>query len=242
MRQALLIVLSFVLLAAGCNFTRSPRRIVQEDKSGSVVYVRRNVHAPPEGYDHPQQISTAAVRTVFSSINLQRYSLLQWKDPYRMFDAGEIRFLGLAVRKALEQAAPDDLVHWTLHRSDRGYGSELTGTICVYRGSFYVEVTKACGEEWDPSKEMADSEKGTSWRLSPGKYQRYETVGGIAGPVNVENKIITPMTKLAMVGVESDFIGATLRQKLKKLKELYEEGLIDEKDYNAEKKKLLEEL
>jgi len=242
MRPASYLVLTLALLAAGCNVTRSPKRIVQEDQSGSVVYVRKNAHAPPEGYDHPQDISAAAVRTVFSSVKVQVYSFLQWKDPYRMFDAGEIRFLGLAVRKALEQAGPDDLVHWKLHRSTRGYGSEVTGTIYVYRGSFYIEVTKARGEEWDPNRGMSDSEKSMSWRLKPGKYQSYRTAGGIAGPVPVENTIITPMTKLAMVGAQSDFIGATLRQKLKKLKEYYEEGLITEEDYNAEKKKLLEEL
>lgn len=241
MRPALHLLLLLSLLTCGCAVTRRPKRIVLE-KSGSVVYLQRNMHAPPEGYDHPQELSSAAVRTVFSSIKMQVYSFLQWKDPYRMFDAGEIRFLGTAVRKALQQAGPDDLVHWKLHRATRGYGSKVIGKLYVLRNSFYVEVLQTRGEKWNPNSELSDDGKGMSWRLKPGKYQSYKTMGGIAGPVGVENTIVTPMTKLAMVGVESDFIGATLRQKLKKLKQLYEEGLITEEDYNAEKKTLLEEL
>ena len=238
-------LLACLLLAFGCRpaniFKRYQKTLVVED-SGNVVYFVHDTGAPPEGYDHPMELSSAAVRTLLGSMKMQVYAVIQWKHPFKVFDPGELRFLGPAISKAVEQAGRDDMIYWKLCRPDRGYGSEITGRFYICRDAANVIVDVARGQRWDPSATLDEDALNVEWRLKPGQHQQYYMRRAILGPVPVENHIVMAVDKLPLIGMGLDQVGADIKQRLIKLKELYDAGAITAEDYDREKKRLLEDL
>lgn|GEM_PF-1380370 len=124
-------------LAVGC---RSSLRQVDLHKSGrdtvSLQYRTQNGREAPQGYSHPGTLTEGQVDRILASVGVEEYSLFAWRDRGPLFTDDERATLAPWIADALRKATADQWVRFSVSGRKKGLvltTPQLSDGICFVK-------------------------------------------------------------------------------------------------------------
>ncbi len=210
-----------------------------------------------QGYNHPAKLDPAVLKNMLVAVDYEEYSFFAWRKVNRVFTDPEIKTLQGALAQALAQATPDQWVHFAITGMKREFLSitptrHLTDGVCFVKdGKFHLVIGNLNFEMIQSDREL--------WRRDPRDRFYFDSIRlasdparGIDIPAIVDGdkwfkkrrvnwlvfdiaKFQQPETTPAPAPVPT----ADATERLKKLKELLDQGLISPEEYEQKRKEIL---
>jgi len=262
-----LFLLTLVLVAAlGLSCAGKIKNIVLHDDDPEHIWLQYFVDDNDEpvsmGYDHPAELTTEQVAKLLTAAEYEEFSFMAWRSKGRVFIDSEVEKLAKPLAEALAQATPNQWVHFAVtgQKVELFFKTRhLTDGICfIQDGRFNLVLGNMNVELINPDKELykrdpRDRLYTDSLRL------KVKPDLGIALPPIVQgdpwlekerrNWLTYDLVKFFAAGEPAaEPVEATpepqpdATERLQKLKELYDNGLISEEEYEQKRKEILEDL
>lgn len=261
--RLLAIILPCLLLAIACAGNIKTVKLMDNDPEH--IWLQHVVgdddQIVPQNYDHPAKLSKKQLKAILEAAEFEEFILFSWKNRGRVFIDSEVEKLLDPLHDALTQAQPHQWVHFAVTGRKRDMLSitatpHLTDGVCfVQEGKFHLVIGNLNFELINRDLEV--------WRHDPRDHFYFDSIrlhvdperGISKPPVIKEDKwlrkprvnwlVFEPDTLLAATTPEETpepATPSTVEERLKKLKELYEQGLINEEEYNNKRREILEDL
>jgi hypothetical protein len=234
-----LISILLVGLTLGCSTTQE-RKL--KNKGLTLMYKPKSIMGSELADIRlvPIQISVDEVRQQLRSLKYEELSLFGKKQ--QIFTRSEIKRIEGLITKALNRVSANKIVYYELETS----GGTTVGDIFVSPKVLNWRFSSIRGMKFS-----AGGVRGSSWRMSLGSGQKYHAIEKMLGSVAKENWIevphhpetkssVTPARPLLKKETSNSAIDPELEKKLQFLKRLYENKLIDKKEYHRKRKELLD--
>jgi len=203
---------------------------------------------PLAPYAHPTALSPEQMARALGALEYQQIAFFSWGKPKAIFEADEIELLGGLLNEALSEAGPKQVAEFCLsgRRTELIFPkSVLTCGLAFFKdGELHFVFSPLLREEEeledevvpnDPRKTLALKQKRIA-NEPPVSYPPQDPQNPLLEKPHT-NWAVVDMEQLEKIEVESD-----IAERLKKLQELFEKGLITEEEYEQKKKEILEEL
>ena len=199
--------------------------------------------------NHPIKISRTEIIHHLISLRFKGTFLGNKEEP--IFSKSEIKNLAPVLMKAFASVSPDKIIHIEL----KGKGGITSGDIFSFRSYLNWRFDFIRGESFFQRNDTR-MWKVFAWKLIPQKGQLYFRTASEKGKRTQKNWIVSKLSLPAPerksdddgtsdifeTGMSNHEINPKLEKKLKHLKYLHENDLIDEEEYKAQQKKLFDEL
>ncbi len=263
MRKMLVYVAGGCLAICSCAaapYSVKPVRNERYVKAGFLDYSEKGTKP---GFSHPADVKLKTLEAAMSSIVFREEKVLRSKEPRRVFADTEIEQLAPQIKELLAEASPDTSVYFVIERT-KGEGvslfSRITSGQVFVRGNelhfVFGEIQREKLEDekrggkiiypfGDPSRTFRKNWvilENNIVHLAPlpgeeGRKHSQHIVIDMSALKDLEKDIVADK-KIKKNSEETDAIEA----KLKKLKKLYDKGLIDKDDYRKKKEEILKGL
>ena len=251
MRAAkLLLIVSLAFIVADC--LPKTRQLVKTlwEKGDSFVALVEFKDDPLAPYAHPSEMDTKLVARALGTLKYQQIAFFKWGKPKPVFKEEEVQLLSGYIASALAEATDAQLVNFCL----RGRRTELIfpksvltcGLVFARDDRLHIVFSPLLVAE-DELEEATDGIPTDPRRRYELKQRRIFAEPPVLYPPRDEGNPLLkkPHTNWAVVDVKrlgEAEAGSDIEARLKKLKELFEKGLITEEEYEQKKKEILEDL
>jgi hypothetical protein len=254
-----------ISLALGCSSTKRKGEKTLEMKDLTLSY-RNKVDGGPDVASlkmaHPLKISERMVVQHLSRLHYENFALLGEAGP--VFTRADIKRLKRLLTKALNNAKPQNIIIFEIE-SEEG---TTVGQVFASKGNLHWRFEEIRGVKHSLTRNQL-ARYGTAWRLIPKKGQRYQVASQLLGSRPKTNWIIAKLN-IAMATQSREKasvpqnapqpppdppvdpapastpsatpkVDPDLEEKLKFLKRLYENELIDQREYQKKRQDLLDQ-
>ena len=243
--------------------TQGLQKVMYENRRDHVFLkykLDENQNIIPQGFEHPVELSPEEVSDILGKLKYEKYSSFHWKGAYEVFSGSKRKELFSYISQALEQASPDEWIEFSL--TERNHGSLHSGSLltdgCIFKkdGKLNVvllnlkfEITrKDKPHAYDPRKRYSL----VFMRILQGR--------GISNPPVIPGSpflskphdnwavidtaaLLRPEEVMEFKAVESmQDKQKDILERLKFLKDLFDQNLITKEEYRTKKEKILKEL
>ena len=232
---AFIIGLCLVAVLSGGCLQGAQSKMIERRNSDNFVRLR-SMPGRSKFYSHPREFTTAHFRMMLRSVNFARYRFFRWMEPAALFSRVDIEFLAPALSKAFAEVGARQVVQFCVLDNPGATPGRTGGRLFVKGETLQLVLEELVGEKYHDGSRQMDP----SWKLSPVEYQSLATKPGIAGDVSLENHLVFDLSSVPLMRfqLEADM---DVRQKLRELRSLYEQGLITEEQYRAKQARILDE-
>jgi hypothetical protein len=198
--------------------------------------------------DHPISIGSREMNRIVWNIRYAMKLEVLWDKPERIFDKNTVARLSEIFRKKLTQVRKNEIIHFSINTPV----GRTTGDVFVFNDAVNWRFSEIKGLDYVmDTQSVAQESSGeilVNWKLAPGKKQKYFYKENLLGMKIRKEYWITASIKNRKKKIPSASGEAVkaqekteIKEKLKLLKELKEENLISEQDYERKVNKLLEQ-
>ena len=261
----LLLLLSTLLI--GCS--SDVRKISLFKKGNESVQLLYNVtdvdgveQINPLGNGHPTQLSSEQVEIFLNEVLLQKYAFFTWSEPQPLFSTEEVKKLAPRLAEAFAKATADQWIYFSITAEKPGLISDslrMTDGICYFREGQFNLVLGNINFDLHNSQEqrsLADPREQNAdkfYRIVFGAEKGYEKP-----PIVPDHQWLAEEQMQWLVFDVDAFLSSrplekettspnplskgAFKERLQKLKELHEQELITDQEYESKRKTILEEL
>ncbi len=222
-----------------------------------------------QGYDHPAQLTAKQINLILDNVHMKEHSLLKWSGPKKAFIEEDRSKLSPWLSEALGKANSFQWVNFSItsYKKSTLFKKEfLTDGICFIKDGKLNLVTTNINfnlheEEIDQDNVYKKPEKGDPRDIFYSGVYRFITYPdkGISKPPIIEgdkwlkkehyNWLVFDLEKLFSSQFEHEKQPqidipqkSDIKGRLKKLKELHDQDLISDEEYEQKRKEILNEL
>jgi hypothetical protein len=208
--------------------------------------------------DHPAKYGEAELGQALAALVFQEDNTLRSKEPRKVFLDSEITLLAPALVSLFEKAAPRQAIYFALERTS-GEGVSLfaratSGQLFVLDRKLHVVIGEVQREQvegdglnrkamnfGDPRRDFRKN-----WRLLENPWVKFVPKPGKPGQMYNNQVTVAPPPVVAAAPAPATLPaasgGASIEEKLSRLKSIYNQGLIGEEEYAAKKAEILKGL
>lgn len=231
--------------------TKDLVKTLWEEDPGYVAIVEF-ANDPLAPYQHPTDLDKALITKALESLKYQEISFFKWGKPKPIFEAIEIELLGEQLFQAFKEASSNQIVEFCLDVKRKELFLPKTFIIC---GVAFLRDDKlqlvfssllVKEEKWKEEGKKDDPRKIYSLEL-----KRVYADAPVSYPdVDKQNRMFKDIhSNWAIVDLEyietrpeKQQTDMSIEERLKKLKELLDAGLITQEEYEEKKQEILKEL
>ena len=214
----------------------------------------------PQGFSHPSDLKPEQIKTILESVELEENSFFAWRNQGRLFSSEEVNKLVVPLAEALQKATPDQWVHFAVSAMKTKLllpTRVLNDGICYLKdGKFNLVLGNINFELLEPDEEFYKRDPRDLIYLNARRLKLNPDQGISAPPIvpgdrrlekQRRNWLVYDLPKFFAAKVEAAKPEAVpvkpdIVERLKKLKELLDQGMITQEEYDKQRQKILEEL
>jgi len=255
--------LAAVVFGAGCATVT--KKVVVFNERNDHVWLQYEAHkgeVVAQGYAHPATLTAAQFEAMLKAVHLEEYSFFKWRDNGRIFVEEERKKLAPRLVEAFAKATPDQWVHFAVsgHKRDLIFQTLMaTDGVCYFKdGKFHLILGNVNLELIQPDKDKYNSDPRERYVFNSRRLQINPEKGYDKPPIDKGNPYFEKERRNWLVFDLSTFftsVDAAIEQpaaptpepgdvgtRLQKLKELLDQGLITQEEYEQKRKQILEGL
>ncbi|MDP8257296.1 MAG: SHOCT domain-containing protein [Candidatus Alcyoniella australis] len=216
----------------------------------------------PLGMEHPYEIDAEHLAFVLEQVTFQEYGFLKWRDRGRLFYDEEVAELAQPLSQALAQAGPDQVIVFRSSARKRDLllpTNRLTSGMLFHSGGeLQLVIGNLNWEQIDPDAEYYQDDPRERTLLTPYRLVVDELM--TRPPVDKNERLLKRehnnwlqfdvQALLALAQPEEEPaspvvvvpVAPNVEQRLQTLKELYEQELITQEEYEQKRQEILDEL
>jgi Short C-terminal domain len=226
----------------------------------------------PQGYDHPTSLTADQLNEILAAVHLEEHSFFTWRDQGRVFVEQQRLKLAPQLADALTKAMPDQWVSFAVTGHQRQMIFETLvmtdGMAFIKDGKLNLVLGNVNYELLDPDHDRLNSDPRDHF-VFPGRRLLENAEAGFAAPPVIKGDrylrgehrnwlVFDLATFFAEPEPEATPAPAEVAPaptpeptpepvddvatRLQKLKELFDQGLITQEEYDAKRKAILEDL
>ena len=243
--------------------TQVQKKVIYENRRDHILLKHKldeNQNIIPQGFEHPVELSPEEVSAILGKLKYEKYGSFHWKGAYEVFSGTKRKELFSYISQALEQASPDEWIGFSL--TERNHGSPNSGPLltdgCIFQkdGKLHVvflnlkhEITrKDFPHAYDPRERYSlifmrilqghgisspPVIPGTPFLSKP--HDNWAVIDTAALLRPEEAMAFEPVDPLEVK--QRDMV-----ERMKILKDLFNQDLITEEEYRKKKEEILKEL
>jgi len=245
------LILAIIIMA---NCLPKTKELVKTlwDKDASYVTIVEFKNDPLIPYQHPIALDETLIPKALEALKYQEISFFKWGKPKPIFEPSDIELLGGLLNQALKEASSNQLAEFCLETRRKEFA--LFPKPYVICGAAFAldnrlhfvfsdlleeeEKWKEEGRPHDP-REIFSLELKRIYAEEPVSYPQVDTQNKMFKTTHYNWAIVDLE---ALNRVEKPATEMSIEERLQKLKELFEKGLITQEEYEQKKKEILEGL
>lgn len=203
-------------------------------------------------YQHPSELDKELIKKALEQLRYQEISFFRWGKPKAIFESNETEFFGEQLYQALKEVNSKQVVEFCLSVKRKELLLPKTFITCGVaflrddKLQFVFSALLVEAEKWREERNKEDPRKIFSLEL-----KRIFANESVSHPtVDPQNRIFKKAhSNWAIINLEytraileEQKLEASIEERLRRLKELLDAGLITQEEYDEKKKEILKEL